>query len=66
MPFKSSIQEKFMYSQHPDIAKKWTEEYGQQKNLPRKVKPEHVKMPKSPWTDMSNNNMSDYMKSEEK
>lgn len=38
MPFKSQAQRAFMYSQHPDIAKKWRAESGPQKNLPEKVK----------------------------
>lgn len=28
MPFKSEKQRRFMYSQHPEIAKRWTKEYG--------------------------------------
>ena len=31
MPFKSSKQKKFMYSQHPEIAKKWEKESGKPK-----------------------------------
>jgi hypothetical protein len=27
-PFKSEKQRRFMFSQHPDIAKRWTKEYG--------------------------------------
>ena len=37
MPFKSEAQRSFMYSQHPDIAKRWRQESGPQKNLPPKV-----------------------------
>lgn len=37
MPFKSKAQEKFLYSQHPDIAKRWQSKYGQPKDLPGKV-----------------------------
>ena len=28
MPFKSVKQRKFMWSQHPEIAKRWTKEHG--------------------------------------
>lgn len=28
MPFRSEKQRRFMYAKHPDIAKRWTEEYG--------------------------------------
>jgi hypothetical protein len=27
-PFKSERQRRFMYSQHPKIAKKWAKKYG--------------------------------------
>ncbi len=38
MPFKSDKQRAFMYSQHPEIAKRWREESGPQTDLPKKVK----------------------------
>ena len=28
MPFRSEKQRKFMYSQHPEIARKWSKKYG--------------------------------------
>lgn len=28
MPFRSEKQRRFMWSQHPEIAKRWSEEYG--------------------------------------
>ena len=28
MPFKSAKQRKYMWAKHPEIAKRWTEEYG--------------------------------------
>jgi hypothetical protein len=34
MPFKSTKQEKFMFSQHPQIAKKWASETPNQSKLP--------------------------------
>lgn len=34
MPFKSDAQRAFMYSQHPEIAKRWRKESGPQKDLP--------------------------------
>ena len=33
MPFKSSKQRSFMYAKHPEIAKRWSKEYG---SKPRK------------------------------
>lgn len=38
MPFKSQAQRRFLFSQHPDIAKKWIDKYGMPKELPEKVK----------------------------
>ena len=34
MPFASAKQRAYMYSQHPDIAKRWRKESGPQKGLP--------------------------------
>ena len=28
MPFRSEAQRRFMYSEHPDIAERWSKEYG--------------------------------------
>ena len=28
MPFKSEAQRRFMWVNHPDIARRWTEKYG--------------------------------------
>ena len=28
MPFKSEKQKRFMYAKHPEIAKRWSKEYG--------------------------------------
>lgn len=28
MPFKSIKQRKYMWAKHPDIAERWTKEYG--------------------------------------
>jgi len=38
MPFKSQAQRKFMYSKHPEIAKRWSKKYPTKKNLPKKLK----------------------------
>ncbi|WP_353208318.1 DUF6321 domain-containing protein [Sphingorhabdus sp.] len=35
MPFKSEKQRRFLWSQHPDIAKRWADEYPGQKDLPQ-------------------------------
>lgn len=38
MPYKSQAQRRFMHARHPKIAKRWDEEYPNQKNLPEHVK----------------------------
>jgi hypothetical protein len=37
MPFSSKAQERFMFSQHPEMAKEWAKKTDQSK-LPEKVK----------------------------
>jgi len=37
MPFKSDAQRGFMFSQHPEIAKRWAKETPKGKDLPDKV-----------------------------
>lgn len=37
MPFKSQKQRAFMYSQHPEIAKRWEKETPKGKKLPEKA-----------------------------
>jgi hypothetical protein len=36
MPFKSQAQRRYLYSQHPKIAKRWRKEHGPQKGLPER------------------------------
>ncbi len=38
MPFKSQAQRRFMYSQHPKIAKEFESKTPEGKKLPEKVK----------------------------
>ena len=40
MPFKSEKQKRYMYANHPDIAKRWSDKYGDkpQKKTQLKVK----------------------------
>ena len=38
MPFKSQAQRKFMYSEHPEMAKEWEDKTPKGKKLPKKVK----------------------------
>lgn len=38
MPFKSKAQMKFLFAQHPDIAKRWAKDYGVNPHLPEHVK----------------------------
>ena len=40
MPFRSQRQRRFMYAQHPEIAKRWTKE--------QKAKGKPIVMPKAP------------------
>ena len=45
MPFKSKAQQRFMFSQEPEVAARWSRETpkGDYKNLPEKVKPKKGK-----------------------
>jgi len=43
MPFKSKAQQRFMFSQHPKIAKRWAKETNNIKRLPEKKKPKRRK-----------------------
>lgn len=36
-PFKSKDQMAYMYANHPKIAKRWSKEYPQDNNLPKKL-----------------------------
>ena len=38
MPFKSEAQRKWMWANHPEIAKRWADEYRNQTKLPKHVK----------------------------
>jgi hypothetical protein len=38
MPFKSDSQRRFMYAQHPEIAKRWSDKTANEASLPEKVK----------------------------
>lgn len=39
MPFRSKAQERYLYAQHPELARRWQKLYGQPENLPEHVKP---------------------------
>ena len=40
MPFQSESQRRFLWANHPDIAKRWAHEYpGRNSGLPAHVKP---------------------------
>jgi hypothetical protein len=47
MPFRSEKQRRFLWSQHPDIAKRWAHEYPQRKKLPMYVSDSEKKDPKA-------------------
>ena len=38
MPFKSENQRRFLWAKHPEIAKKWTDEYGSKVEKPKPKK----------------------------
>lgn len=38
MPFVSELQRKFLYANHPDVAKKFAEHTPKNKKLPKKAK----------------------------
>ena len=38
MPFRSKAQARYLFSQHPEIAKRWAKEGYTTKGLPQKVK----------------------------
>ena len=38
MPFKSVAQKGYLWSEHPDIAARWSKETPNQKSLPKHVK----------------------------
>lgn len=47
MPFQSEAQRRFLWSKHPEIAKRWSKEYGSGKGLPmHKRKSKRKGMPK--------------------
>ena len=41
MPFQSKAQSRWMFSQHPKMAKEWASKTPSIKALPEKVKPKH-------------------------
>ncbi len=46
MPFKSKAQARFLFSQHPEIAKRWEKEFKQKiSKLPEHVKKKKKKKP---------------------
>lgn len=47
MPFKSKAQRRFLYANHPEIAKRWSAEYPDQGKLPEHAKKGKRKMKSS-------------------
>ena len=45
MPFRSEKQRRFLWSQHPDIAKRWAHDYPQKKKLPMYASDSEKKTP---------------------
>lgn len=37
MPFRSEAQRRFLWMRHPEIAKRWSDEYPGKKELPKHV-----------------------------
>ena len=54
MPFKSEAQRRYLWMKEPKIAKKWADEYPNQKNLPmhNKEKKDEKSKP-SPYSKLS-------------
>lgn len=48
-PFRSEKQKKFLWSQHPEIAKRWTEEYGDKVVTKKKSKNKKWNPHKAKW-----------------
>jgi hypothetical protein len=46
MPFVSEKQRAFMYSQHPDIAKRWEKETPKGKKLPKRKSKTKKRVPR--------------------
>lgn len=46
MPFKSKAQQRFMFSQHPKIAKRWARETPRMKSLPERKKVDKKRYPR--------------------
>ncbi len=46
-PFQSESQRRFLWAKHPEIAKRWADEYPNQKNLPKHKTKLKVKKPKN-------------------
>jgi len=34
MPFKSEAQRRYLWMEHPEVAKRWAKKYGTPRNLP--------------------------------
>ena len=47
MPFRSKAQAKYLFSQHPKIAKKWASEGYTYRDLPKRVKRHGIRNLKS-------------------
>lgn len=43
MPFKSESQRRFLWAEHPEIARRWAHEYPGQRKLPKHVRKRRVK-----------------------
>jgi hypothetical protein len=39
VPFRSKAQVRLLFAKHPDVAKRWADEYGIPHDLPEHVKP---------------------------
>ena len=44
MPFQSKAQQRFMFSQHPEMAKRWADETPNIKSLPEHKSSKKVKL----------------------
>jgi hypothetical protein len=64
MPFLSKAQQRFMFSQHPDIAKRWAKKTPDFKNLPEHIKKKVLKRTLKKHTGKGGLEVSSYQQAE--
>jgi hypothetical protein len=62
MPFKSEKQRRYLWLKHPDIAKRWADEYPNQKKLPMYAEPKSESGEKQSATQILNAVLPNYLR----